>query len=57
MVHVDRAPYLPLGLQGEPYSPDRGRSFTGSIITQVMTNARDRRTQRVAFLKQQLEQF
>jgi len=34
-----------------------GGAIAGSIITQVMTNARDRRAQHVAFLKQQLEQF
>ncbi|WP_315766890.1 MULTISPECIES: hypothetical protein [unclassified Bradyrhizobium] len=34
-----------------------GGAVAGSIITQVMTNARDRRAQRVAFVKQQLEQF
>ncbi len=32
-------------------------ALSGTIITQLMTNARDRRSQRVAYLKQQLEQF
>jgi len=34
-----------------------GGAVAGAIITQVMTNARDRRTQRIAHRKQQLEQF
>jgi hypothetical protein len=46
-------------LSAAPMRPDgrRRRAITGSIVTQVMTDARDRRAQRVAFLKQQLEQF
>jgi hypothetical protein len=49
---VDLLPFLgTLGLGA------LGGAVTGAIITQVMTNARDRRSQRVAYVKQQLEQF
>src|ERR1700733_982709 len=34
-----------------------GGAVTGAIITQLMTNARDRRSQLIAHRKQQLEQF